>query len=112
MSPDRARSRRLVFVPCSFLEAVVVKPQVRIDPTSSLGTVENLREQLEDQLTSALQAAVDKVDEKYHGEDVEDVTEELVETTKAGLHSDIADGFEPDDAQIHSVAAKIVDDNT
>lgn len=89
----------------------MVKPQVRLEATSSLGAVEKLREPLEDQLTSALQAAVDKVDEQYHGEGVDDVSAELVATTKAGLHGDIAAGFEPDDDQLRSVAATIVDDN-
>ena len=85
-------------------------PEVRIESTSSLGAAEKLRGPLEDQLTSALQVAVDKVDEQYHGEEVQEVSEELREATKAGLHPDIAAGFEPTDGQLRSVAEEIVDD--
>jgi hypothetical protein len=89
----------------------MVKPRVRLNSTS-LGPVEKLREPLEDQVTSALQGAVDKVDEDYQGEDVEEITEELVEQTKAGLHSDIAAKIAPDQDQLRSVAETIVQDNT
>jgi hypothetical protein len=90
----------------------MVEPRVRIDPSQSLGSVEKLRGPLEDQLTSALQVAVEAVDEQYHGESVEEVSDELLERTKAGLHKDIAAAFEPDDEQMTSVATTIVDDNT
>jgi hypothetical protein len=89
----------------------MVKPRVRLDPTP-MGPVEKLRAPLEDQLTSALHLAVDKVDEQYHGEDVGQVTEELVDETKTGLHSDIAAAIAPDEDQLRSVAATIVQDNT
>jgi hypothetical protein len=89
----------------------MVKPRIQLDP-ASLGSVENLRAPLEDQLNSALDAAVDNVDEQYHGEDVEQVAEELLDGTKAGLHSDIAAAMTPDEAQLRSVAATIVEDNT
>jgi hypothetical protein len=89
----------------------MVKPRVRLDATS-LGSVEKLRGPLEDQLTSALDVAVDKVDEHYEGEDVEQVTEQLVEETKAGLHADVAAAIAPDESQLRSVATKIVRDNT
>jgi hypothetical protein len=89
-----------------------VDPQVRLDPETSLGAAERLRGPLEDQLTSALQAAVGKVEGDYHGEGVQDVTDELLEVTKEGLHQDIAEGFAPDQAQLRSVAAEIVADHT
>jgi hypothetical protein len=87
------------------------KPRARLDP-ASLGSMEKLRAPLEDQLTSAMQAATDKVDEQYHGEDVGEVTAELLDQTKAGLHSDIATAITPDDDQLRSVAEDIVEENT
>jgi hypothetical protein len=89
----------------------MVKPRARLDP-SSLGAVEKLRGRLEDQVNSALDAAVDKVDDQYDGENVDQVADELLEQTKAGLHSDIAAAIEPDEDQMRSVAATIVRDNT
>jgi len=85
----------------------MVAPQVKLDP-ASLGPVEKLRGPLEDQLTSALQVAVDEVDEGYAGESVADVSAQLLATTKNGLHDDIADGFAPNQAQLRSVAETIV----
>jgi hypothetical protein len=90
----------------------MVEPRIHLDPEMSLGAVEKLRGPLEDQLTSALQVAVEQVDDNYHGESVEQVTGELLEKTKSGLHKDIAAGFEPDQEQLRSVAASIVADNT
>ena len=90
----------------------MVEPRIRIDPSTSLGPLEKLRGPLEDQLTSALQGAVDTVGEQYHGESVDEVSEELLEKTKSGLHPDIAASFEPDGDQLKSVASTIVDDNT
>jgi hypothetical protein len=87
------------------------KPRARLDPTS-LGAVEKLRGPLEDQVNSALDAAVDKVDDEYDGEDVDQVTDDLLERTKAGLHSDIAAAIEPDEDQLRSVAATIVRENS
>jgi hypothetical protein len=88
----------------------VESPRVKLDPNTSLGPVEKLREPLEEQLTSALQAAVHKVDDRYAGESVETVESELVEATKAGLHRDVAAAFAPDQEQLHDVAAQIVKD--
>jgi hypothetical protein len=90
---------------------MVTTPRVHLDPDASLGPVEKLREPLEDQLTSALQAAADEVDEEYAGEQVAEVGAKLLAATKAGLHDDIAAGFAPDPAQVHSIAQTIVDEN-
>ena len=89
----------------------MVKPRARLDP-ASLGPVEKLRGPLEDQLTSALNAAVDKVDDQYQGEGVDQVAEDLMEETKGGLHPDIAAKIAPDKSQMRSVAETIVGDNT
>jgi hypothetical protein len=88
----------------------VVSPRVKLDPATSLGPVEKLREPLEQQLTSALRAAVDKVDDRYSGEGVQTVEEELLKATKAGLHPDVAEAFAPDQEQLHDVATQIVKD--
>jgi hypothetical protein len=110
VTPDRQR-RPLGLPSGPLLEVVIVDPQVHIDPETSLGSAENLRGPLEQQLTSALQAAVKKVDGDYHGEGVQDVADELLAGTKHGLHSDIAEGFAPDQVQLRSVAAEIVENN-
>ena len=88
----------------------MTKPQVRLDP-ASLGPVEKLRGPLEDQVTSALQQAVDRVEDDYQGESVDQVAEDLVEETKSGLHADIAEAITPDEKQLRSVAEGIVADN-
>ncbi len=88
----------------------MVSPRVKLDPAVSLGSVEKLREPLEDQLTSALQNAVTKVDDHYHGESVAAVEDELLKATKTGLHPDVAKAFTPDQEQLHDVAAQIVKD--
>jgi hypothetical protein len=96
---------------CRARRFVVVKPRISLAPTS-LGPVEKLRGPLEDQLSSALQVAVERVDDHYHGESVEEVTGELLDETKVGLHRDIAEGFEPDRGQLRSVARTIVQENS
>ena len=89
----------------------MVSPRVKL-AQESLGPVEKLRGPLEDQLSSALQVAVERVDEQYHGEPVAEVAAELLDETKVGLHKDIAAGFEPDPRQLKSVAATIVAENS
>ena len=84
------------------------EPHVTLDP-EDLSPVENkLREPLEEQLSSALQAAAHRVSEDYHGESVEEVCARLLEETRAGLHPDVAAGFQPDREQLRLVAAAIV----
>ncbi|GLY15587.1 hypothetical protein LWF15_03795 [Kineosporia rhizophila] len=87
----------------------MVQPRVKLDPDTSLGPVEKLREPLEDQLTSALRVAVKKVDGHYSGESVDEVEEELLEKTRAGLHPDIADAFAPNQEHLRDVAESIVE---
>ncbi|MFR9780491.1 hypothetical protein ACL02O_31130 [Micromonospora sp. MS34] len=84
------------------------EPHVTLDP-SGLDPVQNkLRVPLEEQLTSALQAATHRVREHYAGEPVEEVCRRLLDETRAGLHPDIAAGFQPDMDEFCRVAVAIV----
>ncbi|MBL7255391.1 hypothetical protein [Paractinoplanes lichenicola] len=86
----------------------MAEPQVTLDPRTLNVVEQKLRGPLEEQLTSALQAATDKTRHSYAGESVEQVTTQLFERTKDGLHPDIAAGFHPDHAQLRRVAEAIV----
>jgi hypothetical protein len=83
-------------------------PQVTLDPNSLSPVEEKLRGALEEQLTSALQAATGKVSDGYAGEPVDQVENMLFEQTKSGLHPDIAAAFTPDHNQLRQVAQAIV----
>jgi hypothetical protein len=85
-----------------------MEPQVTLDPHSLSPVEQKLRGPLEDQLTSALQAATAKMEQRYAGQSVDQVERELFELTKDGLHPDIAAAFAPDHAQLREVAAAIV----
>jgi hypothetical protein len=87
----------------------MTEPQVTLDAGSLNPVEEKLRGPLEEQLTSALQAATDKTRQTYGGESVEVVTGQLLARTREGLHPDIAQGFQPDDSQLRQVAESIVD---
>jgi hypothetical protein len=86
-------------------------PQVTLDPSTLSPVEERLRGPLEDQLTSALQAATSKINEGYAGQPVDEVEKLLFEQTKSGLHPDIATAFTPDHAQLRQVAQAIVSEN-
>ncbi|WP_229073659.1 hypothetical protein [Actinoplanes sp. DH11] len=86
----------------------MAEPHVSLDPQSLTPVEQKLRGPLEDQLSSALQAATVKIEERYAGENVEQVTLMLLEQAKAGLHPDIAAGFHPDHEQLRHVAEAIV----
>lgn len=89
----------------------MINPRVTLD-SDSLGPVgQKLQKPLQEQLTSALQHAVDTVEDHYTGESVPEVATELLAETRGGLHPDIAEGFEPDRAQLTAVAAAIVEEN-
>lgn len=83
-------------------------PQINLDPHSLNPVEEKLRGPLEDQLTSALQAATHKIESRYAGEPVDEVARMLLEQTRAGLHPDIAAAFTPDEYELHRVAEAIV----
>ncbi|GGK37148.1 hypothetical protein GCM10010124_32280 [Pilimelia terevasa] len=89
----------------------MVDAQVTLDPTSMDPVQRKLRGPLQDQLTSALRNAVDRVGERYHGESVDEVADELLAETREGLHPDIAAGFVPDEDQLDDVAAALVDES-
>ena len=82
---------------------------VTLDPQTLSPVEQKLRGPLEDQLSSALQAATVKVEHEYAGESPDQVTSKLLEQSKAGLHPDIAAGFNPDPEQLRHVAEVIVD---
>jgi hypothetical protein len=86
----------------------MTEPQVTLDSNSLNPVEEKLRGPLEEQLTSALQAATEKTRHGYAGESVDQVTMLLLERTRSGLHPDIAEGFHPDPAQLRQVAEAIV----
>ncbi|MFF5082837.1 hypothetical protein ACFY36_37840 [Actinoplanes sp. NPDC000266] len=86
----------------------MAEPQVTLDPQSLNPVEEKLREPLEEQLTSALQVATDKLRHEYAGQSVDEVTTVLLEETKSHLHPDIAAGFHPDHYQLRQVAEAIV----
>ncbi|MFI5492289.1 hypothetical protein [Actinoplanes sp. NPDC051859] len=89
----------------------MVEPHVTLDPSTLNPVEEKLRAPLEDQLTSALKAAADRVGDDYAGEPVEEVASELLDETRAGLHPDIAEGFVPDQRELRRVAEAIVREN-
>jgi len=86
----------------------MTEPQVSLDPADLNPVEKKLRGPLEDQLTSALQAATDKIASAYAGENAAQVTAMLLAETKAGLHPDIAVAWSPDQRQLHQVAKEII----
>lgn len=88
------------------------EPKVTLD-VRQLGPVQRrLRGALEEQLTSALQAATVKVRDGYAGEPVDVVRTRLLEETRAGLHHDIADAWQPDPSELQRVAETIMRQDT
>jgi hypothetical protein len=84
------------------------EPHVTLDPQGLSGAQRKLRGPLEEQLTSALKAAADRVRSEYAGEPVERVCQRLLDETRAGLHRDIAAAFDPDMDEFCRVAVAIV----
>ncbi|MFB9239199.1 hypothetical protein ACFFWC_27320 [Plantactinospora siamensis] len=84
------------------------EPHVTLDPRGLDPTQRKLRGALEEQLTSALRAATDRVRAAYAGEPVEEVCRRLLDETRSGLHPDIAAGFDPDMNEFCRVAIAIV----
>ena len=83
-------------------------PQVSLNAAELSPVEQKLQGALEDQLTSALQAAAEKIASAYAGESADRVTAMLLTETKAGLHPDIAAGWVPDPQQLHQVAEQII----
>ncbi|WP_329101565.1 hypothetical protein OG792_21425 [Micromonospora sp. NBC_01699] len=84
------------------------EPHVTLDPGGLSPALESLRGPLEEQLSSALRVASDRVRAGYDGEPVEEVCRRLLDETRAGLHPDIAAGFTPDMDEFCRVAIAIV----
>jgi hypothetical protein len=84
------------------------EPHVSLDPRGLSPAQQRLRGPLEEQLTSALRAAAERVGAEYAGEPVDAVCRRLLDETRAGLHPDIAAGFEPDMDEFRRVATAIV----
>ena len=84
------------------------EPHVSLDPAHLDPVQRTLRGPLEEQLTSALKAATDRVRESYAGEPFDEVCRRLLDETRAGLHPDIAAGFEPNMGELCRVAVAIV----
>jgi hypothetical protein len=87
---------------------IMSEPHITLDPDGLSPVEQKLRGPLQDQLSSALQAATEKISERYAGEPVDQVTDELLTQTRAGLHPDIAAGFVPDQRELRRVAEEIV----
>ncbi|GAA0804483.1 hypothetical protein [Spirilliplanes yamanashiensis] len=85
----------------------MTEPQVTLDPHGESPVEQKLHDALEDQLTSALRAATDRVAAHYSGEPVDIVCAKLLHETRAGLHPDIAAAFQPDRAELLRVAEAI-----
>jgi hypothetical protein len=86
----------------------MAEPHVTLDPNQLTPPAQKLRGPLEDQLSSALQLATEKVSADYHGEPVEEVSRHLLEETQAALHPDIAEAFQPGDGELRRVADEII----
>ncbi|MBO4207127.1 hypothetical protein [Micromonospora echinofusca] len=84
------------------------EPHVTLDPSGLTPTQQKLRGPLEEQLTSALRVATERVRTEYAGEPVEQVCQRLLDETRHGLHPDIAAGWQPDMDEFCRVAVAIV----
>ncbi|HEX8628485.1 MAG TPA: hypothetical protein VF755_09985 [Catenuloplanes sp.] len=86
----------------------MAEPQITLDPRGLSPVERKLQGPLEDQLTSALQAAAERLRAGYAGEPVEEVCRQLMDETRAGLHPDIAAAFQPNPDDFYRVAEAIV----
>lgn len=89
----------------------MTEPQITLDPAGESPVEAKLHDALEEQLTSALRAAADRVAGRYAGGSVDQVAAELLTETRSGLHPDIAAGFQPDHGELRRVAQTIVQEH-
>lgn len=87
------------------------EPHLTLNPAGLGPTRRELHGPLEEQLTSAVRAATERVRAEYAGEPVEQVCQRLLDETRSGLHPDIAAGFEPDMEEFCRLAVAIVRDD-
>lgn len=77
--------------------------------SDDLNAVERkLQVPLEDQLTSALEQAANRVADQYEGQGEDEVAAWILRETREGLHPDIAEGFQPDEAKLREVARAVM----
>lgn len=86
----------------------MAEPHVSLDPDQLDPVQRKLRGPLEEQLSSALRAAAQRVRADYDGQAVEFVCQRLLDETRAGLHPDIAAGWQPEMNEFCRVAVAIV----
>ena len=85
------------------------EPHVSLDAATLSPVERKLQGPLEDQLSSALQAATEEIRDRYAGEPVDEVLRRLAEGTRARLHPDIAAASTPDYGPLRQVAQAIVE---
>jgi hypothetical protein len=85
-----------------------IQPHVTLDPATLPPAAQKLRAPLEDQLSSAVQVATERVSAGYRGESAEEVRRQLLATTRELLHPDIGAAFQPDRAEFGRIADRIV----
>ncbi|WP_155372762.1 hypothetical protein [Catellatospora vulcania] len=85
-------------------------PEMHVSLDSDdLNAVERkLQVPLEAQLTSALEQAANRVADQYDGQGEAEVADWILREARAGLHPDIAEGFQPDEAKLREVARAVM----
>jgi hypothetical protein len=86
------------------------QPHVTLDPSTLPPQQRKLHAALEDQLTSALRAAAERVAADYSGESVDELCARLAAEARRGLHPDVAAGWRPDPGELRRVAQAIIRD--
>jgi hypothetical protein len=86
----------------------VPEPHVTLDPSTLPPEQRKLHAALEDQLTSALRAAAERVAADNAGQPMEDLCARLEAETRRGLHPDVAAGWLPDREELCRVAEAII----
>ena len=90
----------------------MAEPHVTLDPDQLDPVQRKLKGPLEEQLSSALRVATQRVREDYDGQAVEFVCQRLLDETRSGLHPDIAAAWQPDMNEFCRVAVAIVRNQT
>ena len=87
---------------------LVMAQDVHVSITPRSPVERKLQGALEEQLSSALQAAAHRIAEDYAGEPADRVCQRLLDEARSGLHPDIAAAFQPDRAELCQIAEAIV----
>ena len=67
-----------------------------------------LQDPLEEQLTSALKRAAARVAERYDGQGEDEVAQWILDEARSALHPDIAEAFQPAEADLRAVAQAVI----